>query len=138
MITAHLAQTYNRDVHALPGRVDDIRSQGCNELIKRKLAEPIGDIDSFISSLGLSSEGRKKKDRFEDIVIRHFQSSLSEEELNSISKIISVLAQNRGADIERLCILTGMDYRSVSSFCTILESNGFIYKDLLQRCSING
>lgn len=34
MITANLADSYNRDVFCVPGRADDKRSEGCNFLIK--------------------------------------------------------------------------------------------------------
>lgn len=33
MVTAHLARDFGRDVYAAPGRYNDIRSMGCNDLI---------------------------------------------------------------------------------------------------------
>ncbi|MFO7934751.1 MAG: DNA-processing protein DprA [Bacteroidales bacterium] len=38
LITADLADSYQRYVMALPGRIDDIRSKGCNNLIKDHMA----------------------------------------------------------------------------------------------------
>jgi len=38
MITAHMASEMNKDVFALPGRVTDDTSEGCNTLIKRNRA----------------------------------------------------------------------------------------------------
>ncbi len=38
-ITAHLAHQYDRLVFALPGRLTDVRSQGCLDLIRRQVAQ---------------------------------------------------------------------------------------------------
>jgi DNA processing protein len=51
LITADLANSYNRDVFALPGRVSDRRSQGCNNLIKinkAALIEEARDIEYLL------------------------------------------------------------------------------------------
>ena len=38
LITADIANSYNRDVFAVPGRVGDQNSEGCNQLIRRNKA----------------------------------------------------------------------------------------------------
>jgi DNA processing protein len=38
LITAEIANSYNRDVFAFPGRVDDVYSEGCNFLIRHNKA----------------------------------------------------------------------------------------------------
>jgi DNA processing protein len=51
LLTAYAANTYNRDVFAIPGRVDDVFSQGCNNLIKTNQAQMIvaaEDISNFM------------------------------------------------------------------------------------------
>lgn len=52
MVTARTALSYNRDVYALPGRVGDPYSEGCNKLISRNVAGIITDVDQLIESLG--------------------------------------------------------------------------------------
>ena len=50
LITADIANSYNRDVFAVPGRPDDQWSAGCNSLIKNNkalLAECSDDIEYF-------------------------------------------------------------------------------------------
>jgi DNA processing protein len=52
LITADIANSYNRDVLAVPGRPDDQWSQGCNSLIKTNkatLVESSDDIEAFLN-----------------------------------------------------------------------------------------
>ena len=44
LITADLANSYNRDVFALPGRINDTQSEGCNALIKQNKAHLIQSV----------------------------------------------------------------------------------------------
>lgn len=48
IITANIANTYNRDVFAFPGRVCDQRSKGCNRLIRKNIAALITGADDFL------------------------------------------------------------------------------------------
>src|SRR5690606_35559571 len=38
LITVELANGYNKDVFAIPGRTNDVKSEGCNDLIKKNKA----------------------------------------------------------------------------------------------------
>ena len=48
LVTADIANSYDRDVFALPGRASDIFSKGCNDLIKNNKAY-LSEINSKIS-----------------------------------------------------------------------------------------
>src|SRR6185436_6914316 len=52
MITAELANNYNRDVFALPGRTTDLKSTGCNYLIQNNKAVLFTDAKELLESLG--------------------------------------------------------------------------------------
>ncbi|PZU91591.1 MAG: DNA-protecting protein DprA [Chryseobacterium sp.] len=52
--TVTAANNYNRDVYALPGKITDIFSQGCNQLIAMNKAETIVNIKSLIENLNFS------------------------------------------------------------------------------------
>ena len=52
MITASLAQSYSREVFALPGRIGDTYSEGCNALIDRNAAAIIASPSGPAHSLG--------------------------------------------------------------------------------------
>ena len=55
MITAEMANSYNRDVFAVPGRITDSKSAGCNHLIKNNKAILLTDAQQFIEIDGLGS-----------------------------------------------------------------------------------
>ncbi len=52
MITAEIANSYNKDVMAVPGRVKDEFSMGCNKLIKLNKAAVITNIDDMNYLMG--------------------------------------------------------------------------------------
>ncbi len=61
MITAELANNYNRDVFALPGRVTDARSAGCLSLIKNNKAIAVTDGEQIATLMGWKQTPRKKE-----------------------------------------------------------------------------
>jgi len=52
MITGYLANGYNRDVFAVPGRVGDEQSAGCNLLIRNDVAHLLDNAEEFIKLMG--------------------------------------------------------------------------------------
>lgn len=59
MITAHLASDYNRDVFAVPGKISDIKSQGCNQLIEDNHAEIFLSPEHFIEKMNWVTTKKK-------------------------------------------------------------------------------
>lgn len=137
MMTCRLAFSYNRDVYALPGRIDDIRSQGCNELIRQKMAEPMTSLSSLIRDLGMKTLGTASGTDGMEMLYRHYQGQLEEYDMKLTSEIISVLRNRRAVTVEELSRLLGVDYSRATRLTGLLEIDGFISKDLMQRCSIN-
>lgn len=60
LITANLANDYNRDVFAVPGRVTDRYSQGCNDLIKTQKASLLTSAADLIYVLNWDIEKKPK------------------------------------------------------------------------------
>lgn len=123
MMTAKLAFSYDRDVYALPGRVDDIRSQGCNQLISNKIAEPITSVATLVKSLGMkavSTPDRKAPGG----------------QVGELAEILLYIRNNRGATIEEIAASCNMTYSKAAAAVSSLELDGLITVDLLQRCSI--
>jgi len=61
LITAMFANDYNRDVFAVPGRVSDKYSQGCNDLIKTQRANLMTSSADLIYMLNWEFETRENK-----------------------------------------------------------------------------
>ncbi len=58
LMTAKYAVDYGRDVYALPGRIDDVRSAGCNSLIASQMAQLITSPEELVALLGLGAPAR--------------------------------------------------------------------------------
>ncbi len=52
LITAELGNGYNKDVFAFPGRVHDVKSEGCNYLIKNNKAALITSANDLVENMG--------------------------------------------------------------------------------------
>ncbi len=62
--TATFASNYNREVFALPGKITDKYSQGCNQLISQNKAAIISTTSYFIEQLGLQGDNPKTNSLF--------------------------------------------------------------------------
>lgn len=60
LITANLANDYNRDVFAVPGRVTDKYSQGCNDLIKTQKANVLTSAADLVYILNWNIDNKAK------------------------------------------------------------------------------
>lgn len=62
LVTADIANSYNRDVFAVPGKTTDLMSRGCNNLIKNHKASMITSSEDVIKMLGWDSAPKVAKD----------------------------------------------------------------------------
>ena len=136
MTTSRLAFSYSRDVYALPGRADDVRSQGCNRLIREKVAEPLISIEDLTESLGLGRIWRKVRLSPVEILDRHFGKQCPPDQITDFVKILEAIRNERGITVEEAALKTGMEYVKASQITGFLETEGLICVDLLQRCTL--
>ena len=59
IITAEMANGYNRDVFAFPGRTIDTKSAGCNYLIKNNKAILLTDTEQLLETMGWNDTKKK-------------------------------------------------------------------------------
>ncbi len=63
LLTADMANSYNRDVLAVPGRATDLHSKGCNDLIKRNkaaLVECSADVEAALGWMAQAAAVQKQ------------------------------------------------------------------------------
>jgi len=137
MMTARLASGYGREVVALPGRIDDVRSEGCNLLIREKIAEPVTSLALLPEQLGLGVYRPGREKDLAETVATRMDGKLPEETVPVVVSLALEIKSTRGISLDELCRETGMDYREVALYAGLLESEGIITIDLMQRCSVN-
>lgn len=114
LITAHMAQDYNRDVFALPGRYCDVCSAGCNELIKHNKAQLIECADDLIKAMRWETV-KKKAEQTTMLELMH---DLTDQQ----RQLVNLLRESEeGIHINQLVIETQLAYNMVSSELVMLE-----------------
>ena len=58
-------------------------------------------------------------------------------EVDRLVQLAQLIRAERGIGLDELCRATQLDYADVARAAGLLEEEGFIGMDLLQRCSIN-
>lgn len=134
-MTARLAASYSREVFALPGRIDDVRSAGCNRLIQENIAEALGEPEGLTRQLGLGSPGSRRGPALEESLKACYGNADAGTQKN-LSDIAMLIRRERGIVPEGICHALGLDFGTVSAALCLLESDGFVSTDLLQRCTI--
>ena len=133
-MTARLASSYNRDVYALPGRVDDLRSQGCNSLIREKTAEPYTSVEDLVDGLGFNSHPAQPKQDFEKMLEARYGPET--DSLKTMKALLHTVSRRRGATLEEIAGITGISYTTILQTAAMLETDGYIRIDLMQRCTL--
>ena len=136
LITARLAASYDRTVLALPGRIDDRRSAGCNHLIRAQIAEPITDLDHLAEQLGLGAGEPLEKRDIAGEIHDLYEGAFPPEQVRRLAGMVRLIQENRGIPLEEIARRTGTDWPDAVADAGILQADGFICMDLLQNCTI--
>lgn len=115
MVTARLASAYNREVMALPGRVNDPYSRGCLELIAHDTARMVRDASDLIEVMGWTRKpavGEQAELKFE--IPAHY------------AEIIELIRQNPDMTVNDMCVALGMPYARLSSLLFEMEMDDYI------------
>lgn len=115
MVTARLAGAYNREVMALPGRVGDTYSRGCNELIASGAAAMIRDASDLISLMGWTA--REKPGAQKELVFDIPEAYMP---------VLEALKAKPDLTVNDLCVQLDMSYARLSALLFKMELEDFI------------
>ncbi len=116
LITAQIANDYNKDVFAFPGRINDKYSQGCNHLIKTNQAALIESFKDIEYIMGWKIVEKKQA------IQKQLFIELNDDEEN----IINILRENGNTSIDVLSIKANLPVSKTSSILLGLEFKGAV------------
>jgi len=117
LVTANLANAYNRDVFAFPGRTTDENSCGCNKIIASNKASLLLNAEELVKSMGWGEQKVVQGNLFEPI-----QYNLNDEE----RKIVNCLKDVDFKSINLIVNETGINYGTASATIFDLEEKGIV------------
>ena len=117
LITADMAQSYNRDVFAFPGRANDEMSQGCNNLISGQKAQLIQTADDIVQALNWNTLQHQQMPK---------QQTLFPELTPEEQRILNLMDTDQSIQINQIVAQTGMNYSTISYILYELECKGIV------------
>ncbi len=117
MITAKLADAYNRDVFALPGRTTDKKSSGCNHLIKSNKSFLLTDADEVLQVMGWAEKKKPKAKQQREIFIE-----MTAEERS----IVQLLQEKESVHIDEINLRSGLSSSTAAAAILNLELQNVI------------
>jgi DNA processing protein len=116
LITAHSANDYNRDVFALPGRLGDSQSEGCNNLIKTNKAALIQSVKDIEYIMGWEAKNKAKTTQQQLFV-----------ELTPEQKTIAAIISKKGKiGVDELSIQAKLPMNKITTELLDMEFSGVV------------
>ena len=117
LITADIANSYNRDVFAVPGRITDAYSRGCNQLIKINKAATLTSAKDVAYILGWEKDDAKKKAIQQQLFI----------ELNATEKqVYNYLLKEGKQQLDVIALHCNLPIFKIATLLLTLELKGVI------------
>lgn len=117
LITADIANSYNRDVFAVPGRVGDESSEGCNQLIRRNKAALVQSAADVCYLMGWDEQTNKKSQKPAPIF-----NDLSSDQI----RLLEVMSENKKTSINQLFMRLKLPISKIMNLLFQLELKGLV------------
>lgn len=121
LITARIAQDYDRNVFAFPGAVGAVYSEGCNNLIRDNGAALLTSAEDFVSAMGWQTYSQLQQARSEGIE-RDFFPDLTPEEL----AVVRALSAGGDQQQNQLSVKTNIPVGTLTALLFQLEMKGVV------------
>lgn len=121
LITAEIAESYHRDVFAVPGRINDPYSQGCNRLLRDNRAALLQSADDLVKAMGWPTRREQEQQKAVPQQGELFP-ELSEEE----QAVLNALDRCDSKAINRLTVETNLPIQRISALLFEMEMKGWV------------
>lgn len=119
LITASLAQGYDRDCFAFPGRINDQYSQGCNELVSRNKAALITSAYDFVEAMNWEMTTNKS--------CKELQTELFPEMSEEETTVMTALSENSdGLQVNQMVVQLNIPINKLLPLLFEMEMKGYI------------
>ncbi len=122
LITAEMANDYNKDVFAVPGTLNQKYSAGCNELIRKHKAQIYTQVQDVIEALNWDIKTKSKSKEAEIKKVEIDLSGLSADE----KSVVEILMKENELQIDELAWKTNINMNTLSSILLTLEFEGLV------------
>lgn len=121
LITAEIANSYDKDVFAFPGRATDKYSQGCNMLIAGNSASLVQKASDFVEAMGWQDYRKLKEQQTNGVQQELFPVLSKEEQL-----VVNCLKEKDMLQMNNIAILTGIAVGHLSGILFSMEMRGIL------------
>ncbi|MDD6036242.1 MAG: DNA-processing protein DprA [Lachnospiraceae bacterium] len=119
LITVSFGLEYGKNIYAVPGRIDDVVSEGCNYLLKEG-AKPVTGAEDILEDFMSTKPGKRKKQ--EDGNMRNLSAGPLSEREKAVYRCLSIHFMH----IDEICSKTGLDPRELAQILEALARKGYI------------
>ncbi len=116
LITAQLASDYDRDVFAIPGRVSDLYSEGCNRLIKENRAALVTCSEDIVKALNWDLPERPSASRQQRMLL----------DLTPDQELLVNILREAPLSVDVLAARSKMPMSKVSALLLEMEFEGMV------------
>ena len=121
IITVGISFDYGREVFALPGRVGDHFSEGCNNAIRENKAILLTSAEDFVKTMGWEDDALRIEAQKKGIERQLFPDLSPEQQ-----RIVDVLTKSNDLQLNQLSVKTGIPIGDITSILFQMEMMGVV------------